>query len=165
MNNVIANFDLAIACQADDSDIATADLGGAVDKVSVSRGIHLTDGDGSGQCDVFYHDVLPVTTADEVDFHGVVLKDAFGVGIAITKLKALYIKNLTGGVLTIGAATNPMELFGTPATDTEEIPDDGEYYRSWPGDGLTLGAATGEIEFVHAVGGAQNVEIIAVGVR
>ncbi|GAF68455.1 unnamed protein product [marine sediment metagenome] len=164
MDNVSVNFDLSILCQGDDSDIATADLGSAVDKVSVSRGVQYTDGKLTGECDVFYHDVLPCATAVEHDFNGVVLKDAFGVGLAMTHIKALFIKNLTGGLLTIGAAANPMVIFGTEATDTLELVDDGEWYMSWPGLGLSI-AAAGELEFVHAEGGAKDVEIIAAGRR
>lgn len=164
MDNVSVNIDLSIVLQGDDSDIATADLGTAVDKCSIARGVQYTDGVLTGQCDVIYHDVLPVTTLDEVDFNGVVLKDAFGVGIAIVKLKALYIKNLTGGLLTIGAAANPMDIFGTAATDTLELVDDGQWLMTWPGTGLAI-AGAGELEFVHAEGGAKDVEIIAVGTR
>ena len=164
MDHVSVNIDLSVVLQADNSDIATADLGAAVDKCSLSRGVRYTDGVLADQCDVIYHDILPVTTLDEVDFNGVALKDAFGVGIAIVKLKALYIKNLTGGLLTIGAATNPMDIFGTAATDTKELVDDGEWFQTWPGLGLAL-AGAGELEFVHAEGGAKDVEIIAVGTR
>ncbi len=165
MDNVSVNFDLSLVAQGDDSDIATADLGGAVDKVSVSRGVRYTDGVLTGECDVIYHDILPVTTLDTVDLNGVVIKDAFGVGIAIVKLKALYIKNLTGGELEI--SNNAAEIFPifNAATDVLKLPDDGELFMTFPGTGLAIGAATGSLEFVHAEGGAQDVEIIAVGTR
>lgn len=166
MDNVAAGFNLSISCQGDNSDIATADLGTAKDEVAITRGESYADGTGSGQVNVVYHDILPVTTLDEIDLNGTVLKDAFGVGLEITKLKALFIKNLTGGLLTIGAATNPIDMFGTPATHTLELVDDGQWLMTWPGDGLDIdGGGKGELEFVHAVGGAQNIEIIAVGVR
>lgn len=67
--------------------------------------------------------------------------------------------------MTIGAATNPMPIFGTPATDTLVLANNDSRLFLFPGAGLTIGAATGELEFVHAEGGAQSVEIIAVGVR
>lgn len=165
MENVSVNFDLSMIAQADNSNIATADLGIAVDKLSLSRGVSYADGTGANQCDVVYHDILPVTTLDLVDLNGVVLKDAFGVGLAITKLKALFIKNLTGGELEI--SNNAAEIFPIfeAATDVLKLPDDGQWFMTFPGAGLTIGAATGSLEFVHAVGGAQDVEIIAVGVR
>lgn len=164
MDNVSVNFDLSLVAQGDNSDIATADFKTAIDKLSKARGVQYANGTGSDQCDVIYADILPVTTADEVDLNGSALKDAFGVGLAITKLKALFIKNLTGGLLTIGAAANPLVIFGTEATDTLELLDDGQFFMTWPGDGLTITGA-GELEFVHGVGGAQDIELVAVGVR
>lgn len=163
MDNVTVDFILSLVAQGDNSSVQG--LGSAIDKISENRGVNYTDGSGSDQCDVIYHDIVAITTADELDFNGVVLKDAFLVGLAITKLKAIYIKNLTGGDLTIGAAANPMPLFGTPATETAVIPNNGEWFRTFPGAGLTIGGATGEIEFAHGEGGAKDVEIIAVGVR
>jgi len=154
-----------IALSGDNSDLGGAELGVCKDSVSISRGETYGNGSGSGQCDVIYHDVVAITTLDELDFNGVALKDKFGVGIALTKVKGIFIKNLTGGKLTIGAATNPMPIFGTPATDTLELANNASFLYLAPADGLTIGGATGELEFVHAVGGAQNVEIIVVGVR
>lgn len=165
MDNVSVSMAINIALSADNSDLGSAELGVCKDLVSIARGETYGNGSGSGECDVIYHDVVAITTLDELDFNGVVLKDKFGVGIALTKLKGLYIRNLTGGALTIGAAANPMPIFGTPATDTMVLANNDSRLFLFPADGLTIGAATGELEFVHAVGGAQNVEIIAVGVR
>lgn len=167
MDNVSVNFNLSIACKGDNSDIATADLGVAVDSVALTRGVTYADGTGSDQCNVVYHDILPVSTLEEIDFNGVALKDAFGVGLAFTKLKALYIKNLTGGLLTVGKASEPLDIFGDVVTnpDSLEIVNGGQWFQTWPGDGLECATSNGMLEFVHAVGGAQNIEIIAVGVR
>ena len=165
MDNVSVSMAINMALSGDNSDIAGSELAVAIDKLSLARGESYGDGSGSGQCDVIFHGVLSITTLDEVDFNGVVLKDAFGEGLAITKLKGLYIKNLTGGALTIGAAANPMPIFGTPATDTLVLADNASFLYLAPADGLTIGGATGELEFVHAEGGAQSVEVIAVGVR
>ncbi len=165
MDNVAVTMAINLALSADNSDIAGSELGAAKDTLNLTRGETYSDGSGSGQCDVIYHAVLAITTLDEVDFNGVVLKDAFGAGLAITKLKGLYIKNLTGGALTIGAAASPMPIFGTPATDTLVLANNDSRLFLFPAAGLTIGGATGSLEFVHAEGGAQNVEIIAVGVR
>lgn len=165
MDNVSVTLAINIALSGDNTGITGAELAVAKDVLNLTRGETYSNGSGSGQCDVIYHGILAVTTLDEVDFNGVVLKDAFGVGIAITKLKGLFIKNLTGGALTIGAAANPMPLFTTPANDSLELADNASFLYLAPAAGLTIGAGTGSIEFVHAVGGAQNVEIIAVGVR
>lgn len=165
MDNVSVSMAINLALSGDNSDIAGSELAVAIDKLNLTRGETYSNGSGSGQCDVIYHAIMDITTLDEVDFNGVVLKDAFGVGIALTKIKGLYIKNLTGGALTIGAATNPMPIFGTPATDTLVLANNASMLYLAPADGLTIGAATGELEFVHAEGGAQSVEIIAVGAR
>jgi len=165
MNNVNVNVLLNLALSGDNSDLATADLGTAKDSVSLSRGETYAHGSGSGQCDVIYHDILPVTTADKIDFNGVVLKDAYGVGLAMTKIKTLFIKNLTGGSLEISNdGANIFPMFKA-STDTLILPNNSQLFTTWPGAGLTIGAATGKLEFVHAVGGAQNIEIIAAGVR
>ncbi len=163
MDNVSINFDLSLVAQGDNSSIQ--ELGSAIDKISESRGVQFADGSGSDQCDVFFHDILAITTLDEVDLNGVVLKDAFLVGLAIAKLKVLYIKNLTGGVLTIGAASEPIAIFDTPATEALVLPNNGQFFMTFPGDGLDLATSNGMLEFVHAEGGAQNVELIVAGVR
>ena len=165
MDNVSVNIGINLALSGDNSDIAGSELAVAKDILNLTRGETYSNGSGSGECDVIYSAVVAVTTLDELDFNGVVLKDAFGVGLALTKIKGLYIKNLTGGALTIGAAASPMPIFGTPATDTLVLANNDSRLFLFPAAGLTIGAATGSLEFVHAEGGAQNVEIIAVGVR
>jgi len=163
MDNVSINFDLSLVAQGDNSSVQG--LGSAIDKISEARGVQFADGTGLEQCDVFFHDILSITTADEVDLNGVVLKDAFGVGLAIAKLKVLYIKNLTGVDLTIGVASEPMDIFGDPTTDDLVLPDDGELFMTFPGDGLDLATSNGMLEFVHAVGSPADVELICAGVR
>ena len=163
MDNVSVNFDLSLVAQGDNSSIQG--LGSAIDKISEARGIQYADGALTGQCDVFFHDILSITTADLVDLNGVALKDAFLVGLAITKLKVLFIKNLTGVELEI--SNNAAEIFPIfeAATDVLKIPANGQLFMVFPGDGLTIGAATGSLEFVHAGAGAQPVELICAGVR
>jgi len=165
MDNVSANFNLSIALKGDNSDIVTADFGAALDGLTTTRGVTFADGTGSDQVNVIYHDILPVSTLEEIDFNGTTLKDAFGVGLELTKLKALFIKNLIGGLLTVGGASEPLDIFGTSASHVLEIVDNGQWFQTWPGDGLACAASNGMLEFVHAVGGAQNIEIAAVGVR
>jgi len=163
MDNVSINFDLSLVAQGDNSSVQG--LGSAIDKISEARGVQFADGTGLEQCDVFFHDILSITTADEVDLNGSVLKDAFGANLAIAKLKVLYIKNLTGVDLTIGVASEPIDMFGDPTTDDLVLPDDGELFMTFPSAGLTIGAATGSLEFVHATGTASPVELICAGVR
>jgi len=163
MDNVSVNFDLSLVAQGDNSSVQS--LGDAIDKCSASRGVQYTDGNGADECDVIFHDTIDITTLDTLDFNGVALKDAFGVGLAITKLKALFIKNNTGVELEV--SNDAAEIFPifNAATDVLKIPVGGEQFMTFPGAGLTIGAATGSLEFVHATGTASPVEIIAVGVR
>ena len=163
MDNVSINFDLSLVAQGDNSSVQ--ELGSAIDKISEARGVQFADGSDVDQCDVFFHDILSITTLDLVDLNGVALKDAFLVGLAITKLKVLYIKNLTGGELEI--SNNAAEIFPIfeAATDVLKLPNNGELFMTFPGAGLTIGATTGSLEFVHAEGGAQDVELICAGVR
>lgn len=163
MDNVVVNFDLSLVAQGDNSSVQG--LGSAIDKISAARGVQFADGDGLEQCDVFFHDILAITTADEVDLNGTVLKDAFGASLAIAKLKVLYIKNLTGVALTIGVASEPIDIFGDPTTDDLVLPDNGQFFMTWPGDGLDIATSNGMLEFVHAVGSPANVELICAGVR
>jgi len=168
MDNVSASILLNIALSGDNSDGTQAELGIAKDQVSLSRGITYADGSGSGQANVIWHDEAAITTGDTLDLNGLVfgMVDAFGTALVLTKLKALYIKNLTGGALTIGAAgAAALGLFGTPADDTLVLPDDGEFLYIAPGDGLAVDGTKDELKFAHTVGGAQSVEIIIVGVR
>lgn len=164
MDNVSASFSLSISLKGDNSDIVTADLGTAIDNLVLTRGVTYASGTGSDQVDVIYHDILPVTDNQEIDLNGSALKDAFGVGLAITKLKALFIKNLTGAELDVGGATQPLLIVTTPATEKVLIADGGQHLWTWPGEGITITGA-GQLEFVHGAGGSQNIEIIAVGVR
>ncbi len=163
MDNVSINFDLSLVAQGDNSSIQG--LGSAIDKISEARGIQFTDGVLTGQCDVFFHDILSITTLDTIDLNGVALRDAFLVGLAITKLKVLFIKNLTGVELEI--SNDAAEIFPIfeAATDVLKLPDDGQLFMVFPGTGLTIGATTGSLEFVHAAGVPANVELICAGVR
>lgn len=164
MDNVKVNFGVNIVMEGDDARTVALDLGKATDKVNMQRGERYEDGTLTGQCDVEFHDILSITTADEVDLNGVVLKDAFGIGLAITKLKALFIKNLTGVELQIGGASSPLVFLTTEATEKLIVPIDGQWLMTWPGEGITITGA-GMLEFTHAGAGAQPVELMCAGVR
>ena len=168
MNNGTVNFLLNLALSGDNSDGGQSELGVTKTQVNIARGLSFAHGSGSGQSNVIWHDKLAVTTADTLDLNGVVfgLQDVFGTALVLTKLKALYIKNLTGGNLTIGGAgAAALEIFGTPATDTLVLINNGQFMYIAPEDGLAIDDTKDELKFVHAEGGAQNVEIVIVGVR
>ena len=165
MNNVSVSMGISINNSADDQGLAGAELSVTKCACNLTRGKTYASGTGADQCDVIYDGVIAVTSLDTIDFNGVALKDGHGTGLAITKLKALYIKNNMGGAMEISNdGANIFPIFDA-AADIIHIPDNGELYMTFPGAGLTIGAATGKIEITHAVGGAQNIEVVAVGVR
>lgn len=77
MDNISVSLGINVALSADNSDITGSELGVAKDILNITRGETYGNGSGSGECDVIYHAVMAITTLDEVDFNGVVLKDAF----------------------------------------------------------------------------------------
>lgn len=165
MDNVSVSALVNLALSGDNKLGTFSELGSTKVTVSQSRGTTYADGTGSNQCDVFYHDKIGIATGVIHDLNGVVLLDGLGVGLAITKLKLLYIKNLLGGDLELSNdGANVFPAFKA-STDTIVLPDDGEQLWIFPGTGITIGGATGKLEFVHAVGGSPFVEIIAAGVR
>jgi len=165
MNNVSVSMQVNINNSGDDQGFTGAELSVTKCGCNLTRGKTYASGTGADQCDVIYDGVLAVTSLDLIDFNGVVLKDGHGTGLALTKLKALYIKNIMGGALEISNdGANVFPIFDA-AADILHIPDNGELFMTFPGAGITIGAATGKMEITHAVGGAQSLEIVAVGVR
>ena len=131
-------------------------LGEAKDSVSLSGlGISVS---GAGK--KFYHKDEAISNPENYDLNDGTLKDAFGVGIVMTTLYAIYIRNNTGGTLQIGAAASPIDIFGTPATHTFELVDNGVfvYLNS---SGLTLTPATSDM--LKIAGAAGAIDIIIVG--
>ncbi len=166
MHNVAVSAVVALALTGDNSGEAGADLGTCKDSVNISRGLSYTDGSGSDQCDVFWHDELAVTTGDKPDLNGAVfgLKDSFGESVAMDHLKVLFIHNKTGGELLVGGGgANSVALFDD-VSDILAMPDGSQFLMVFPGDGLDV-SVNDELMFAHAVGGAQAVEIIVAGTR
>lgn len=164
MNAVVASIPINISISANNSD--TADLGQADNVLKISRGVSFTHGTGANQANAFFSDQRGITSSGEtLDLNDVVLLDAFGVGLALTKLKALYIKNDTDAALTIGgAAATQLGLF-TAVADSIVIPPGGDFFWSAPdANGLDC-SANDSLKITHAGAGTQNYDIVVVGVR
>jgi len=170
MDNVSARFNLAMTLSGDNSDVATSELGIATDQLSLARGAALANGAGANQANVEYHDIVAVPTGAggiTLAINDTSLKDAFGVGLEIDKLKAIYVKNNTGGIVTLGAAAaNQLAIFGTPATHTLILRPGGEFLWTAPdADGLAVDGTKDELKIKHDQAGTQNVDLIIAGVR
>ena len=124
MNGVVASIPINISLQGNNSD--TADLGQADDVVKISRGISFSHGTGANQANCFFADTRGIlSTGETLDLNDTVLLDAFGVGLALTKLKALFIRNSTDSNLLIGgAAATQIGLF-SDVSDIAKIPPGG----------------------------------------
>lgn len=171
MDNVVAQFMIAMSLSSDNSDIDTAELGLATDRLSLSRGIAFAMGEEASQVNVFYHDIAIVPTGGG----GITLAlgpdtaltDAYGIDLDIDILKALYIKNTdTVSVVTIGAGASPLPIFGTPATHTLILRPGGEFLWTAPNvDGLAITNTTDDLKIIHGEAGNINVEVIVAGIR
>lgn len=150
----MANNVAGIAINATLSENKDSGLGSVKDSVSLS-GLGLSKTGGK-----YYHSDAAITNPQTYDLNDGSLKDAFGDAIAFATLYGLYIKNNTGGTLQIGAGTNPVDFFGTPATHTFELVDGGTFLYENP-TGLTL--TPGSSDDLKFAGAAGDLDIIIVG--
>lgn len=102
----------------------TLDLSTPQDPASVSISQNIADGTGADKANQHWHDkrTLADGASEELDLAGG-LTDAFGATVTFTKIKAIYIKNLSEDATLIvgGAASNAfVALFGD-ASDTLKI--------------------------------------------
>ncbi len=91
------------------------DLGSPVLPAMFDKLVQLTNGTGTGQADLFWGDerTLAASATEDLDLAGV-LTDVFGAVITGVKLVAMVIEANAANVndVVIGAATNPIPLFG-----------------------------------------------------
>lgn len=90
------------------------DLGNADDILNFSRTETWTNGNGNAQANRVFHDTRTVASAsnDDLDLVGSALTDALGQDVSWTKLKGIYINNLSGEDLKLESSTSPTGLFG-----------------------------------------------------
>lgn len=152
MGNEIAN----IVIGADLTEDSDSGLGLAKDVVSViNLGISKV-----GSPVKYYHSDAAVGNPETFDLNDSTLKDAFGVGIAFVTLYAVLLRNRSGGTLQIGAATNPIGIFGTPATETFQLVNLATFLYMNP-TGLTL--TPGSSDQLKVAGASGDIDLIIIG--
>lgn len=152
--------------------VHTKDLGLVAARIALTNtlGPSFTDGTGANEVEVLYFatNALADAANHELDFLDGSLEDAYGDAITISKLKALYIKNLsTSANLLIGAAAaTQLGIFADGASDKLSLPPLGEFFWSAPdATGLDT-SVNAHLKFEHDGTGdsAPGYDIIAVGV-
>jgi len=129
MANEVANIAVTAILTANKD----SGLGTVKDAVSVS-------GLGLNKTGIrYYHNDGALGNPEVLVLNDDSMLDAFGVGMSIITLHAIYIRNNTGATLQIGAGANPIDIFGDKAADTFELVDGGIFMYLNP-TGLTLGA-------------------------
>lgn len=152
MANEIANIVMSMAL-SEDSDSGQGLAKDVVDIVSL--GISKV-----GSPVKFFHSDDAVNNPETFDLNDATLKDAFGAGIAFVTLYALWIRNRSGGTLQVGAATNPLGIFGTPATETFQLVNLATFLYLDP-TGLTL--TPGSSDQLKIAGAAGDMDLIIIG--
>ena len=140
------------------------------DDMNLNCGLTLTSGTGANQANVLWKDTRTLADGanESLNLHDGSLKNGFGDSVAMTKLKILYIKNKsTDANCVVGAATNPVPLFGDAASDTLKIHPGGTAVIVAPdADGINV--VTGvNLKILHDGSGTSTMtyDIIAVGVE
>jgi hypothetical protein len=110
---MLANADFRIIFNA--NDVGSHDLGKPSLPAAFDKLVQLTNGTGAGQADLFWADerTLAASATEDLDLNGV-LTDVFGAVINALKLVAMVVEANPANVndVVIGAATNPIPLFG-----------------------------------------------------
>lgn len=150
MANEVANIAINVTMTGNKD----SGLGTVKDAVSLS-GLGISK---SGAGIKYYHDNGNLGNPEVLVLNDGSINDAFGDAITFLTLHAIFIKNNSGATLQIGAGANPIDIFGTMATDTFELVDGGTFVYLNP-TGLTLGAN----DTLTITGSAGAADIIIIG--
>ena len=125
------------------------DLSDVTDEKTLDWNDSLTNGTGTDQGNMMWHDERTLaTTSEDLDLAGS-LVNAFGRTITFTKIKGLFVKNTsttTGqNVLVGGAAANQFVNWVSDASDEVVVGPNGCLALWSPMDGYAVTAATGDI--------------------
>lgn len=135
-----------------------------------SFGLSTTNGTGAaGTADLIYFSQLTIaaSSSTSLDLSGS-LTDVFGSTISMARLKVLYISHLTtttASSITVGNATNPVNLFSA-ATTTISIRNGGLMaYGDTGATGVAItGGSSDQLKIANADGSATaTVALVAVG--
>jgi len=143
------------------------DLDTAQDPLSLTRSVALSDGAGAGQADASFHDRRTLASAAGEDLDVAAgLTDAFGQAVALARVKALYLRNLSAGdaLLVGGAAVGALGLFADPS-DVLALRPGGILLLTAPdADGVPV-AGSGKLRLEHSgdTGEDLDYEIVLIG--
>lgn len=144
------------------------DLSSTVDKLELAYLKSLTNGTGSGQSDLIFHDqrTINASATDSLDLAGS-LTNAVGATLTFAKLKLLYVRAAstnTNNVNVTRPASNGVPLFLAAGDGVPVLPD-GALLWVAPGAGVTVTAGTGDlIDLVNSGAGTSVVyEIVLIG--
>ena len=119
----------------------------------------ITNGTGANQANVMWHDrrTLAATTSEDLDLSGV-LTDAFGVSVALARVKAIIVSaaSTNGGLIQVGgAAANQFINWVANASDIIQIRAGGFFMLVAPdATAYAVTAATGDLLKIANTDGA-----------
>lgn len=140
----------------------TTDLSSLQDILSLQRNMHLIDGTGSGKANRHWSDIRTITSGsfDTLDLTSLI--DDFGQTLTFTKLKYLYMRNLsTSGYFTLFGSEVPLSLMKDVTDKIRLYPGESLSFTN-PLTGMTIGAYSKEI-MTSAIEAAGTYEIVLIG--
>lgn len=145
------------------------DLSTPADRLALSRTFDLADGSGANQAQVLFSDIRTLADgANEVlDLYASgSLLDNLGVALTLTRLKVLYLKNLsTDANLLVGGGTTPVGVFAD-ASDILTLPPGGIFIYTAPNATGLLLTTNKNLKLEHNGTGTSTLsyEIIVIGI-
>jgi hypothetical protein len=128
----------------------------------------LANGVGAGQADRLYvaRRTIAASANEDLDLAGG-LTDPLGAALTFAKLKGLLIKAAEGNTNNVRVtrpATNGVPIY-LAAGDGEDVQPDGTLLKLWPGAGIVVTAATGDLINIANSGAGTGVtyDVILVG--
>ena len=146
----------------------TNDLLEVIGKFANNYGITFGMGTGSGNVNNGFADqrTLATNTSESLDLSGTALDNIFGVDLALTKLKGLFIWSLSTNTtdLTIGNVTNGIVGPWSSATMSVVVKPGGFFAWADPLLGTDITAGTADLlKVANAAGASNTYNIVALG--
>lgn len=146
----------------------TNDLIEVIGRFASNYGLVFGIGTGSGNVNNGFSDqrVLTSGSSENLDLSGTALDNIFGVDLALTKLKGLFIWSLSTNTtdLTIGNVTNGIVGPWTSATMSVVVKPGGFFAWADPLLGTDITAGTGDLlKVANGSGASATYNIVALG--
>lgn len=128
----------------------------------VEQSEDYTVGTGSSQAEFAYSKAESSAVAVTYDLNDGSLVDQVGRTMALTKIKALVIRNTTSStsILTVGdGASNPLSPFGVVG-DVVKIGPGGCLALTWPVDGFTVDATHKTLKITPSAAATWEIQIV-----